>query len=515
MPMSFVSQALRRSAAAVLGLSLFAPATGAQTGFDALCAATPTLSFVTSSVDQEGGRFLYAFDQVTAVDGLTRLGEIPAPINAVGLYGGLMYGVDRYTAELHVVDADGSIVETRTVDGLPIRQFVGGATDVSTGTHYVLARNYAKAYAIDLDDPSAPVTRVYFKAGGVRQPVDAGDIAFYDGYLYGYDMVSESAFRVDVATDAIEYFAVPGLPAQMYPAVWATLDGTLMFYRSNAEVYEVSIAGAAWAVLQTLSGPDVERGQTDAASCPNLAFVDTDGDGVTDDVDNCVAVPNPAQMDLDGDGVGDQFNLDLDGFGDACDPVYDPAPGLVCDGIMRVKAELEAYLLANGSTSNLAAKLDSAHRKCVRGDYRGTLHQLENFDTQATNDITTGALTFGQATSLITREQLIADWLLANSATPRGGKLTAGAPAEVTIDRTFPNPVRDRGTVSFGLPTSGETTVTLYDVRGREVAVLQSGFAEAGWHEATLDAERLPAGLYLVRLQSDHGVATQKLTVVR
>lgn len=31
---------------------------------------------------------------------------------------------------------------------------------------------------------------------------------------------------------------------------------------------------------------------------------DTDGDGVTDDIDNCVNDPNPLQQDLDGDGIG-------------------------------------------------------------------------------------------------------------------------------------------------------------------------------------------------------------------
>jgi hypothetical protein len=59
---------------------------------------------------------------------------------------------------------------------------------------------------------------------------------------------------------------------------------------------------------------------------------DSDGDGVRDDVDNCIAVPNPDQRDFDNDHRGDVCDrcphlasvadpdADGDGVGDACDP---------------------------------------------------------------------------------------------------------------------------------------------------------------------------------------------------
>ena len=59
--------------------------------------------------------------------------------------------------------------------------------------------------------------------------------------------------------------------------------------------------------------------------------VDSDGDGVCDDEDNCPATPNPGQEDADGDGIGDacdncannanpgQEDNDNSGRGDVCD----------------------------------------------------------------------------------------------------------------------------------------------------------------------------------------------------
>ncbi len=40
-------------------------------------------------------------------------------------------------------------------------------------------------------------------------------------------------------------------------------------------------------------------------ACDQQQPVDTDQDGITDDVDNCPDVANPDQMDTDGNGIGD------------------------------------------------------------------------------------------------------------------------------------------------------------------------------------------------------------------
>lgn len=52
-------------------------------------------------------------------------------------------------------------------------------------------------------------------------------------------------------------------------------------------------------------------------------------------------------------------------------------------------------------------------------------------------------------------------------------------------------------------------------VLGREVATLHAGALRAGAHAFALDGHSLPAGLYLVRVESGSRSFTERVTVVR
>ena len=92
---------------------------------------------------------------------------------------------------------------------------------------------------------------------------------------------------------------------------------------------------------------------------------------------------------------------------------------------------------------------------------------------------------------------------------------TEAPPAELTLEPPYPNPMRAGATVRIGTPEAGPLAATLYDVRGRRIAVLADGDAPAGWRDARLDAARLAPGVYVVRVASGGEVRVATVTVVR
>lgn len=55
----------------------------------------------------------------------------------------------------------------------------------------------------------------------------------------------------------------------------------------------------------------------------------------------------------------------------------------------------------------------------------------------------------------------------------------------------------------------------LFDLAGREIAVLEEGFRAAGRHQLTWEGAAFPAGGYFLRLQAGGEVEMGKVVVVK
>jgi hypothetical protein len=89
-----------------------------------------------------------------------------------------------------------------------------------------------------------------------------------------------------------------------------------------------------------------------------------------------------------------------------------------------------------------------------------------------------------------------------------------GIGAFVLLD-AYPNPFNPKTVVSCQLPVVSDVKLIVYDMLGREVAVLLNGRKEAGRHVVTFDGSGLASGVYLYRMHAGSYVETKKLLLLR
>ena len=85
----------------------------------------------------------------------------------------------------------------------------------------------------------------------------------------------------------------------------------------------------------------------------------------------------------------------------------------------------------------------------------------------------------------------------------------------IRILGTSPNPASATARVAFELDAAGPAALRVFDVTGREVAVLAEGMFAASAHTAELNTGALAPGVYVLRLEAGGEVATTRLAVVR
>ena len=90
-----------------------------------------------------------------------------------------------------------------------------------------------------------------------------------------------------------------------------------------------------------------------------------------------------------------------------------------------------------------------------------------------------------------------------------------GVATGYALAQNYPNPFNPTTTIGFSIKNSEFSTLKVYDLLGREVAVLANERMAAGVHEVMFDAAGLAGGVYFYRLQAGDFVQTNRLILLK
>jgi hypothetical protein len=83
------------------------------------------------------------------------------------------------------------------------------------------------------------------------------------------------------------------------------------------------------------------------------------------------------------------------------------------------------------------------------------------------------------------------------------------------LTSVYPNPLRSNGSVALRLDRAEQVRVAVYDVLGREVALLHDGVLSADRHAFAVEAEGMPSGVYFVSAKGETFSETRKFVVTQ
>lgn len=87
-------------------------------------------------------------------------------------------------------------------------------------------------------------------------------------------------------------------------------------------------------------------------------------------------------------------------------------------------------------------------------------------------------------------------------------------PDKFELKQNYPNPFNPSTRIDFSLSKSAFVKLKVFDVLGREVAILADEFRQAGSYSISYDAGRLSSGIYYYSLQTDNGFSETKKMVL-
>ncbi len=98
---------------------------------------------------------------------------------------------------------------------------------------------------------------------------------------------------------------------------------------------------------------------------------------------------------------------------------------------------------------------------------------------------------------------------------------TGSVPTKMLIEQNYPNPFNPSTVISYSLPKASRVRLTVYDLLGRQIAVLindreeSSGTHRVTWNGRNDDGLTLPSGIFFYSLTADNSTLTKKMVMLK
>ncbi|HMS34406.1 MAG TPA: T9SS type A sorting domain-containing protein [Ignavibacteria bacterium] len=88
-------------------------------------------------------------------------------------------------------------------------------------------------------------------------------------------------------------------------------------------------------------------------------------------------------------------------------------------------------------------------------------------------------------------------------------------PEKFTLYQNYPNPFNPVTNLKFGISKLGFVSLKVYDVLGKEIAVLVNEKLSPGSYSLVFDGSNFNSGVYFYRLTSENFTETKKMLMIK
>ncbi len=83
------------------------------------------------------------------------------------------------------------------------------------------------------------------------------------------------------------------------------------------------------------------------------------------------------------------------------------------------------------------------------------------------------------------------------------------------LEQSYPNPFNPNTKINYSISQAGFVTLKVFNILGKEVAVLVNEMKEAGYHSSEFNASNLPSGVYIYTLEVIGLISSKKMLLMK